>query len=195
VWKTSYLHTNGEFANRLPSIRSKLLDAFSMVDDQHFHLISARRESTMEDPSETDQRRFNLRTVEFHEYRPGGQLKRDLHYDAGSFITMDVMLANPGEDFSGGELATPNIGAREENTQRKYTPVEQFEKGDAAFFLSHKYHNVLPVTAGKRTVLVVELWEGPEKSCPHRCLTTGPCKHSLTKSQIDGFRQHLAILG
>jgi hypothetical protein len=37
---------------------------------------------------------------------------------------------------------------------------EVFSKGDAALFVSHKYHNVRPITAGKRTVLVVELWEG-----------------------------------
>ena len=39
---------------------------------------------------------LNLRTVEYHEYRPGGQLKARKHYDAGSLITVDLMLADPG---------------------------------------------------------------------------------------------------
>jgi hypothetical protein len=27
----------------------------------------------------------------------------------------------------------------------------------------------LPVTAGRRAVLVAELWHGPERDCAHRC--------------------------
>ena len=201
VWQTSYLHTNGEFARRLPEIRKKILLAFSSVDDEHFHLISTRRKSTGGGERSEDSDNINLRTVEFHEYWPGGQLNSDLHYDAGSLITMDIMLTNPGEDFCGGQLVTPYVfpiekeSCERESGKKVFFPVENFRKGDAAFFLSHKYHNVLPVRRGKRTVLVVEVWEGPEKSCPHRCLTSGPCKYSLARAHIDSYRQHLAILG
>lgn len=36
----------------------------------------------------------------------------------------------------------------------------QFELGDALVFVSHKYHCVGPVTAGRRRVLVTELFCG-----------------------------------
>jgi hypothetical protein len=332
VWRTSYLHTNGEFARRLPEVKARLTAALRQVDDEHFRVMARRREARAEGtvgtvgavgtakvgtagtvgttagtagnaeragvggaidghergrqavrdaaggpaasgpaarpvsnggqqqnqhkgdsggnedgnrggiaapspccdatPSSTSSPSnsatsatcststtcssssdFHLRTVEFHEYWPGGQLKSDLHYDAGSCITVDVCLASPGGDFQGGQLATPDLGGGGEgssggdgdgssegsgNNRSKSRPlvaVEGFEKGDAAFFVSHKYHNVLPVTAGKRMVLVAEIWEGPEKSCPHRCLTAGPCTHSLGRAQMSGSRQHLAILG
>ena len=36
---------------------------------------------------------------------------------------------------------------------------------------------VTPLTAGKRQVLVVELWQGEERDCPHRCVQHwGPCE-------------------
>ena len=336
VWRTSYLHTNGEFARRLPEVKGRLTAALRQVDDEHFRVMARRREAravggvgtakagtagtvgttagsartagkaakerkaervgvggaidghepgrqTVRDaavgpaaggpaaepvsnggqqnqhngdsggnedgnssgnaasssccdatPSSTPSPStsansatcsatttsssspssdFHLRTVEFHEYWPGGQLKSDLHYDAGSCITVDVCLASPGDDFQGGQLATPDLGGggdgssggdsdgssdgsgNDSSQSRPLVAVEGFEKGDAAFFVSHKYHNVLPVTAGKRMVLVAEIWEGPEKSCPHRCLTAGPCTHSLGRAQMSGSRQHLAILG
>ena len=169
-------------------------------------------EDDEKDDSEDDgENLFHLRTCEFHEYWPGGQLKSQLHYDAGSFYTIDVCLASPGEDFTGGHLATPRLAGTVDDDKvssatgtssssslpanHGYDIVEGFEKGDAAVFLSHKYHNVMPVTSGKRMVLVAELWEGPEKHCPHRCLSASPCGLSLSKAQMDGSRQHLAILG
>ncbi len=35
---------------------------------------------------------------------------------------------------------------------------------------------VTPLLSGKRQVLVVELWQGEERDCPHRCVQHwGPC--------------------
>jgi predicted 2-oxoglutarate/Fe(II)-dependent dioxygenase YbiX len=34
------------------------------------------------------------------------------------------------------------------------------EVGDAVCFVSHKFHNVLPVTRGTRRSMVIELWQG-----------------------------------
>ena len=136
--------------------------------------------------------------------------------DRGSFYTIDVCLASPGKDFEGGQLATPRLrvdgDARSEDlgprpvradvashpvssSATEFDLVDNFEKGDAAIFLSHKYHNVMPVVSGKRMVLVAELWEGPEKHCPHRCLSVSDCGHTLGKAHMDSSRQHLAILG
>ena len=64
-----------------------------------------------------------------------------------------------------------------------------------ALFLSHKYHNVLPIRSGKRHVLVMELWNGPEKTCPHRCETVGKCTHTLNRSHLGNFSQHVGLLG
>ena len=69
--------------------------------------------------------------MESHEYRPGGRLVDDKHYDAGSVITMDIMLADPGVDFTGGELVTP------ESDGSLSRP--EFNQGDAVLFVSHKY--------------------------------------------------------
>ena len=71
-------------------------------------------------------------------------------------------------DFEGGVLSTlePD-GSMIEHT---------FERGDALIFPSHKYHCVTPVTAGRRNVLVCELWEGLPRRCPQRCSDPwGPC--------------------
>ena len=100
---------------------------------------------------------------------------------------MDIMLADPGVDFSGGELVTP------ESDGTLSTP--EFKQGDAVLFVSHKYHNVQPVMAGKRHVLVVEIWEGPEKTCAHRCLTAGECNYTLHRSQAAGYGGNVGILG
>ena len=43
----------------------------------------------------------------YHQYQPGGGLRDARHYDAGSLITMDLMLAAPGADFEGGAFVTP----------------------------------------------------------------------------------------
>ena len=40
---------------------------------------------------------------------------------------------------------------------------------DAVFFVSHKFHAVEPITSGRRTGMVAELWEGDECACKHRC--------------------------
>lgn len=106
--------------------------------------------------------------MEYHEYSVGGRLSAAAHYDAGSLLTLDIMLSTPGVDFDGGEFVAPLADGT-------CSRVPDFTKGDAIVFLSHKYHNIEPVTRGSRVVLVAELWEGPEKECPHRCNTTDTC--------------------
>jgi hypothetical protein len=48
----------------------------------------------------------------YHQYRDGGKLSDPLHYDAGSLITLDIMLSEPGKDFNGGELCTRELDER-----------------------------------------------------------------------------------
>ena len=84
------------------------------------------------------------------------------HYDFGSVLTIDVMLSQPGADFKGGAFQTPEADGS--------VRAHRFEYGDALVFVSHKPHFVAPVEAGERRVLIMELWEGEERHCPHRCV-------------------------
>jgi len=116
-----------------------------------------------------DRKKLNFRTIEVHEYLPGGGLPERKHYDAGSLITVDVILA---DGFEGGKLYCPVYG-EDENVVVRREVVEGggfSNVGDAVIFPSHKFHNVSQVTSGKRIVLVMEIWEGEAKKCFHRCL-------------------------
>ena len=186
VWRTSYMHTNGTFARRLPALRTKLRDAMLAVDAAHWGLLAAGGH---------DAAHVRFRTVEVHEYGAGGRLASPQHYDAGSLLTIDVMLAEPGVDFEGGMFVAPRPEA-----DRTATPsvdrFPEFGRGDAVVFPSHKYHNVEPVTRGRRMVLVAELWVGPEKECAHRCLTAADeCGYSLERNHLATYVQQLAMLG
>lgn len=72
-----------------------------------------------------------------------GGLPHRLHYDSGSVLTIDVMLA-PAEE--GGQFETLESDAVVGHT---------FERGDAIVFPSHKYHSVSPVKRGTRRVLIM----------------------------------------
>ena len=55
-------------------------------------------------------------------------------------------------------------------------------------FVSHKYHCVDRVRSGRRNVMVLEFWYGPERQCPHRCEHFGtelcnrdPAQHLYTQ--------------
>ena len=155
AWTTVYLSCGRAFQRELPVLASRLVHA-------------AKRAAA--DQMGLDLRGVDLRVrcVEHHEMAAGGALADECHYDSGSVLTIDVMLAAPGDDFDGGALWFPGAdGARAAGLARR---------GDAVVFASHRYHAVRPVEAGTRRVLIVELWEGPERGCPHRCQSaTAPC--------------------
>ena len=110
-----------------------------------------------------------------------------LHYDAGSLITMGLMLAEPGVDFLGGSFVTPEADGS--------ITRHEYQKGDLVVFPSHKYHNVEPVESGTRVVLIAELWRGPEKTCAHRCEKLDDCDHTLERAQRASFAQQACFLG
>ena len=142
-----YLSQGGTFAAELPELRAKMLDAVRRADAKHWKLLQHRTVAP--------------RCVEYHRLVPGKDCLSPDHADHGSVITIDVLLNTPGVDFEGGVLMT-----READGTDAAHPLE---KGDAAVFVSHKPHFVSPVTAGERRVLVIELWEGSERPCNHRC--------------------------
>lgn len=92
---------------------------------------------------------LSIRVVEYWEYEVGGGLVDPLHYDVDSVITIVALLA---DEYEGGVFRTNEVGDQQlEHVMRR---------GDALCFVSHKYHNITPVTKGVRRSLVIELWEG-----------------------------------
>jgi hypothetical protein len=150
AWDTLYLQTGGAFSTHLPSLAGRLLAAAREVDEaQGWHLLGSAG------------RRVTMRVVEYHTVRTHGSLPWAHHFDEGSLLTIDCMLSCPAVDFAGGVFQTLE-------TDGELQP-HPFERGDVQIFRSHKYHCVTPVSAGERNVLVIELWDGDERRCAHRC--------------------------
>mmetsp|Transcript_4351 Transcript_4351/g.14731 ORF Transcript_4351/g.14731 Transcript_4351/m.14731 type:complete len:344 (+) Transcript_4351:37-1068(+) len=185
-WRTTYLHVGHTFQQRLGPLCTKLQLAALSVDADHWgicasasrHFSAHRALSGPDGVFSCDGCRggegghqgkcddvaawINVRTVELHEVAPGGSLPHRDHFDNGSCVTIDVMLSEPGVDFTGGRLEMPAAVESQDSAPK-------FEQGDAIVFPSHKHHCVQPVARGLRRVLVLELWCGAERSCPHRC--------------------------
>jgi len=157
-WRTVFLN------HRLPELLPEI----------HERLLGAAREADREwGVVDSDRFTLSLRCAEFHTVRTAGGLPKQKHYDAGSLITMDLMLSS-ADEFEGGTFQT-----LEANGELQAQP---FERGDLLVFLSHKYHCVTPVTSGTRQVLVMELWEGLERRCPRRCnVPFGPCSCRMSR--------------
>jgi len=105
-------------------------------------------------------RQIALRSAEYHTVLAEGGLPMPVHHDYGSLVTVDLMLSDTSE-FEGGCFQTLETDGE--------LLTHDFERGDALFFLSHKDHAVTELTAGRRNIMVVELWEGVNRRCPQRC--------------------------
>ena len=129
AWETSYLSTDGLFAKTMPDLRQRLISLARDVDAQHWKILDRAT-----DP-------IRPRCVEYHTVEPGGSLPFVHHYDAGSLLTIDVMLSDSSE-YEGGVFRTLEC----DGSMKEYA----FEKGDALIFVSHKFHwyftGVEPVT-------------------------------------------------
>jgi len=176
AWQTSYLHTENAFARKMPALYERMRTTIQKIDAQEWRVTSAFPSSEV-----------HFRTIECHEYHAGGRLTDARHFDAGSLVTMDIMLTAPGVEFDDGAFVTTEV----DGTVTTHT----FEKGDCLLFVSHKLHNVRPVTRGKRVALVAEIWHGPERTCAHRCAHLGPCDYTLARSHMAKTAQDLSILG
>lgn len=120
------------------------------------------------------------RTIELHTVQAGGALPDPEHFDSGSLWTLDIMLTVPGEDFGGGDFRTPECGGN------CSSQAHSFGLGDALDFASHRRHQVDPVLWGLRRVLIIEFWQGEERSCAHRCLQRwGECHYGVAMSRFD----------
>eukprot|EP00962_Isochrysis_galbana_P019045 scaffold5539_cov126-Isochrysis_galbana.AAC.2 len=54
--------------------------------------------------------RFALRCVEYHRVSPSGSLPFQGHHDAGSLLTIDVLLSTSAADFDRGDSVTAADG-------------------------------------------------------------------------------------
>ena len=159
AWRTTYL--NHRLSTELPDLLAKIVEAARAADTQQgWNVLRADTSS------------INLRCAELHQVLRSGGLPKKQHHDVGSLITIDIMLSSSTE-FRGGQFQTLEVGHGDEGQHLK---PHAFEATDALIFLSHKYHCVSPVTAGRRQVLVCELWSGVQRRCARRCNDPwGPC--------------------
>ena len=173
---TMYLQHNTWYAPMqaapLKLIYDRVVEHVRRLDNEHWGLMDAddlhfgRGEGGV-----------NARTIEFHEYSQRGRKVCGCHYDSGSLFTVDIMLSDT-RSFEGGEMRSTikTRGARGQATREEHS-IQPFEQGDCLVFLSHKWHSVLPVVRGTRTVLVLELWEGEPCTENKRCM--GACFSTL----------------
>jgi hypothetical protein len=108
-WETAYLSTDGLFAKCMPELRARLIETAARVDADHWQLLPRAVAPVVP------------RCVEYHTVEAGGSLPFLTHYDAGSLVTIDVMLSD-SRDFEGGEFRTLEC----DGTMRRYP----FEKGE-----------------------------------------------------------------
>jgi hypothetical protein len=106
-------------------------------------------------PQRKRQFALGFRCVEHISYPPGVGLEE--HEDEDSTYTVSVLLSDASE-YEGGNFVL--LG----DTR----VAEAFAPGDALVFASMRAHKVTPVTAGRRRVLVVELWPFPDGAVPTR---------------------------
>lgn len=118
----------------LRRVRAKLLRAL-YVADAKWHILPGRP--------------VFVRSFEYHSYEVGGSVMDPEHRDAGSLLTISVLLGR-SDDCEGGILRTR---CGDVWSSCVLSP------GDAVVFMSEKRHNVTPITCGTRQSMVMELWE------------------------------------
>ena len=147
-WKVLYLQNNNTFQLKLPALRKRIFDTVHKVDKSQNWCLFDNVDGV------------NIRVVEYHQMDESGELSDPKHYDLNSLLTVDIMLSED-DAFEGGDLQTLEA----DGTLKQH----EFKQGDALVFVSHKYHCVSRVRSGRRNVMVLEFWYGPERQCPHRC--------------------------
>ena len=140
VWRTSYLHTDDWFGANFPALAHKIrqgaLSTAAHLPD------NAQLASFVEQHNPTE---LHFRTVELHEYGPRGNLGDHQHYDAGSLLTIDVMLSRRGVDgdFDGGQFLLPVHDKEEDADNQQGSAAQVIDEefscpGDVLIFPSHK---------------------------------------------------------
>ena len=124
---------------------------------------------------------LNLRSSEYHLVTHDAadasrNIPMPVHADYGSLITINLMLSDISE-YEGGVFQTLEPGGS--------LLAHTFERGDALVLLSHKWHAVSQLEAGRRNILVSEIWEGLPRRCPQRCDQPWlPCLCRMTEDGV-----------
>jgi hypothetical protein len=181
IHTTTYVQTGGLFARRFPRLRRRII---ALAAD------ACAREGWGWDLRTVGR----VRCAEYHEYRPGAALEEEDHHDEGSLASEATARrarraraahAPPASSLTRhapsprARAAAVDILLEEAERGGAFQTVEPgggprthaFRAGDALVFCASKYHRVSRVEAGRRRVLIVELWSGEERHCGHRC----PC--------------------
>ena len=103
-----------------------------------------------------------IRSAELHVYQPGGGVVDPQHRDAGSLLTLSVLLTPP-EAFTGGSLTLARTDRSDSAGRAAVTAAvhrPELSCGDGVLFTSEKRHNVSHLQSGERRTFILELWEG-----------------------------------
>ncbi len=142
----AHLHRGGRAQRDMPRLLDKIVNRVRRADAERWRLLVGRA--------------VGIRSIEYHEYAGGGSVADPGHRDQGSLLTLSVLLTQPDECVSGGEIlfASTADGAVSERW-----PLRR--RGDGVLFVSEKRHNVSAVASGgRRASLVLELWCGAPTS-------------------------------
>jgi len=167
-WRTTYLHSGGFFSSMMDTgeLMKRILQRVDerAKDDDGWKTMQSYLKKRVSGGN------LNFRTIELHEYGKGGGLPEQKHYDAGSILTIDVMMCEGDRSFDGGQLYCPIYDDDDDDDDGKIIrrdfvkSTDGFNSpGEAIIFPSHKFHNVSPIKRGKRVVMVLEIWDGEEK--------------------------------
>ena len=195
TWETLFLHSDGKFQSQFPLILERIKNLIAKVDTSYkWNLLIPPSTSASSNIINSSSIIINTRTIEIHEVLPNGGLPDRKHFDGGSLITVDIMLSDPENgDFTGADFATLESGNCSSSSESPYLQKHSFNQGDALVFQSHKFHCIQPLKSGRRKVLVLEFWEGDERTCAHRCTKrSGQCRFSRVEGEIDALMQNLS---
>jgi hypothetical protein len=137
-----HLHRKGALQTQLPRLLERVLARIRRADASRWRLLAGRT--------------VGVRSAELHIYQPGGGVTDPQHRDAGSLLTLSVLLTPPAE-FAGGQLSLTHVGG--DATTSAICP--SLGCGDGVLFASEKRHNVSTLEQGERRTFIIELWEGP----------------------------------
>ena len=98
---------------------------------------------------------MHVRCIEYHSYTAGGGLTEKNHCDAGSTVTLSVLLTEPTD---GGVFSTTDADGIT-------TQHSSIGRGDGIVLCSEMVHNVTPLRSGSRNSLVIEWWNRGMNRC------------------------------
>ena len=154
-----------------------------LLPDLHARMVEAARAADRElwGGVLDDRVALNLRSSEYHVVVHDAEdsernIPMPVHADYGSLVTINLMLSDRSE-YEGGVFQTLEADGM--------LLPHTFERGDALLLLSHKWHTVSKLEAGRRNILVSEIWEGLPRRCPQRCDQPWlPCLCRMTEDGV-----------